>query len=181
VFDRIFEILQWAFEALVPFVIILEYQRGVLLRLGKFKRELGPGFHWCLPLHLDTVLHEDVMPRTQRIAGLSTTTRDGKSIGFDAVVTWSIADISKALLKVHDLDDAIADSCAGIIGTELSNAEWDAIWHGEVSENLTNVCRKRGWKWGIEVSAVQLMGVAVVRNLRISSNGANHSAINPSH
>ena len=86
-FDRIFEILQWAFEALVPFVIILEYQRGVLLRLGKFKRELGPGLHWCLPLHLDTVLHEDVMPRTQRIAGLSTTTRDGKSIGFDAVVS----------------------------------------------------------------------------------------------
>ena len=175
--DKLFEIIQWAFEALIPFVIIPEYQRAVHLRLGKFKRELGPGLHWKIPLHFDVVLDEYVVPRTKRIAGLSTTTADGESIGFEAVITWSISNIRKALLEVHDLEDAVADSCAGIIGTELSKAEWHAIWHGEVTEDLSTVCRKRGWKWGIEVHAVQLVGVARVRNLRISHSGgpsANH-------
>ncbi len=172
-FEKFFEVLQWAFEALLPFVIIMDYQEGVLLRFGRFNRKLDPGFHWLLPLHFDTCLHDDVKPRTERLTGLSTTTVDDKSIGFDAVVTYSIADIRKALLEVHDLKDAVADTCAGIIGTELSNKEWSAIRHGEVSEDLTSICRKRGWKWGIEVHAVQLMGVALVKNLRISGNAGD--------
>lgn len=175
-FEKLVELLQWAFEACVPFVIIMDYQEGVLLRLGKFKRKLEPGFHWILPLHFDSMLHEDVKPRTERLAGLSTTTADGKSIGFDAVITYSISDIRKALLEVHDLKDAVADTCAGLIGTELSDREWSSIWHGKVTEDLTAVCRKRGWKWGIEIHAVQLMGVSLVKNLRISGNGGHSGA-----
>ena len=178
-FDKLFEIIQWAFEALLPFIIIFDYQRGVLLRLGRFKRELDPGFHWKLPLNYDTVLHDDIKPRTERLVGLSTTTTDDKSIGFDAVITYSISDIRKALLEVHDLKDAIADTCAGIIGTELSNQEWGSIRHGQASENLTAICRKRGWKWGIEVHAVQLMGVALVKNLRISGNSGETKTSHP--
>ena len=78
------------------------------------------------------------------------------------------------------MKDAVADTCAGVIGTELSNKEWGAIRNGEVSEYLTAVCRKRGWKWGIEVHAVQLMGVALVKNLRISGN-AGHGGPTPVH
>ncbi len=179
--EKLVELLQWAFEALVPFIIIFDFQEAVLLRFGKFEKKLGPGFHWILPLHFDTVLHEDVKPRTERLTGLSTTTSDDKSIGFDAVVTYSIADIRKALLEVHDLKDAIADTCAGIIGTELSNKDWNSIRHGEVSEYLSTVCRKRGWKWGIEVHAVQLMGVALVKNLRISGNTGHGQATASAH
>jgi regulator of protease activity HflC (stomatin/prohibitin superfamily) len=174
--EKFFEILQAIWHSLLPFVVITHYQEAVLLRLGIYKRNLGPGFHWIIPLNFDSVLHDDVKPRTERLTGLSTTTADGKSIGFDAVITYFIADIKKALLEVHDLQDAVADTCAGVIGTELSNAEWRQIWHGEVTENLTAVCRKRGRKWGIEVQAVQLMGVALVKNLRISGNSSNAKA-----
>jgi regulator of protease activity HflC (stomatin/prohibitin superfamily) len=166
--DRLFELLAQVWEALLPFVVLAPYEKGILIRLGNPIRDLGPGFHWVAPFHIDVVLQENVVPRTSRLAGLSTTTSDGKSVGFDAVVTWSIASIRKALLEVDHLDDAIQDTCAGCIGTELSNTEWRAIWHGEVTENLTAVCRKRGWKWGVEIHSVQLAGVALVRNLRIS-------------
>lgn len=177
--EKLFEILQSIWASLLPFVVVRHYHEAVQLRLGIYKRSLKPGFHWIVPLNFDVVLHEDVKPRTERLSGLSTTTSDGKSIGFDAVVTYCITDIRKALLEVHDLKDAIADTCAGIIGTELSNKEWSAIWHGEVAEHLTTVCRKRGWKWGIEVQAVQLIGVALVKNLRISGNAGNGQAPHP--
>lgn len=168
--EKFLEVLQTVFLSLLPFTVVPHYQKAVRLRLGKFKDVLEPGFHWIVPLHFDVVLDADVKPRTSKLIGLSTTTKDGKSVGFDAVVTWAVSDIRKALLEVHDLQDAVNDTCAGAIGTELANSEWSAIWHGEVAENLTSVCRKRGWKWGIEISAVQLMGVAIVKNLRISSN-----------
>lgn len=172
--EKLFEILQSVWSSCIPFVVIAHYQEAVLLRLGIYKRNLGPGFHWIIPFNFDSILHEDVKPRTERLSGLSTTTTDGKSIGFDAVITYAISDIRKAILEVHDLKDAVSDTCAGCIGTELSNKDWDTIRHGEVSEHLSAVCRKRGWKWGIEIQSVQLMGVALVKNLRISGN-AGHS------
>ena len=175
-FDKIFEVLAQIWGLLLPWYVVMPYARGVVCRLGKFQRELAPGFHWVIPLGFDVVTTENVVPRTSRLSGLSTTTSDGRSIGLDAVVTWKIADIKKSLLEVNDLDDAINDTCAGVIGTELSNNEWSAIWHGQAVENLTTVCRKRGWKWGVEIISVQLVGVALVKNLRISStDGAKHT------
>jgi len=169
VFDKIFELIQWLFESLVPFVIIFPFERGLLIRLGKFKRELAPGFHWCLPFHFDTILHEHITVRTEHLAGLATTTADGKSVGFDAIVTYRISNLEKALLEVTDLKDVVADTCTGQIGTTLAEANWESICHGEVLDNLAAVCRKRGWKYGVEIISVQLAGVALVRNFRISS------------
>jgi regulator of protease activity HflC (stomatin/prohibitin superfamily) len=167
-FDRLWELIQWLVEFVVPFVILFPYERGLLIRLGKYKRELGPGFHWVLPCHMDTVLHESVVARTEHLAGLSTTTADGKSVGFDAIVTYRISNLEKALLEVSDLKDAIADTVAGQLGTTLSESNWASIRSGEVVDNLTAVCRKRGWKWGVEIVSVQLAGVALVKNIRLS-------------
>jgi regulator of protease activity HflC (stomatin/prohibitin superfamily) len=170
--DKLLELLQHVWASLLPFVVLAPYEQGVQLRLGKFKRVLSePGFYWCLPFNLDVVLKDNVVARTSRLTGLSTTTSDGHSVAFEAVVTWSISDVRKALLEINDLDDAIADTCAGALGTELANNEWSAVWHGEAAENLTKVCRKRGFKWGVEISTVQLVGVAKTRNLRISLGG----------
>lgn len=174
-FDKLFEIIQWAFESLVPFVIIWDYQRAVLLRMGKFKRVLEPGFHFCLPFHFDFVIYENVKPRTTHISGLSTTTADGKGVGFDAIVTWEIADIQKALLDVHDVSDAITDACAGVIGTQLSEESWENIYQGKALTKLTAACRRRGKTWGLNVIEVQLAGVSLVKNIRVSTSGSHNA------
>src|ERR1700727_2111427 len=169
--DKLLDLLASIWEHLIPIAIIHPYNGDVQLRMGAFLRVLEGGqWYWKVPF-ADTVLIDHVVPRTERLTGLATTTLDGKAIGFDAVVTYRISDIQKALLEVSDLKDAIADSCAGIIGTELSNADWEKIIHGDMVETLTAACRKRGWKWGVEIQLVQLTGVAPVKNLRVSLSG----------
>lgn len=165
--ERLIDFVQQIFISLLPWAIVEPYQQAVLTRLGKFNRVLEPGFHWRLPF-FDVVLADHVTPRTEHLVGLATTTKDGQSIGFDAVITYRISDIRKAVLDVTDLKDAIADTCAGVIGTALHAATWEAILSGDALEELTNLCRKRGWKWGVEIQAVQLAGVALVKNLRLS-------------
>ena len=173
--DRLFELIATSLNSLVPWVVLEPYERGVYLRLGRFVREVEPGFHWVIPCHIDTIYHENVVPRTERLSGLATTTSDGRSVGFDAVITYRISNIQKAILEVNDLKDAIADSCAGTIGTTLSNVTWEEIRHGDVVDRLTAECRKRGWKWGVEIQSVQLTGIALVKNLRISTCSAPHA------
>jgi regulator of protease activity HflC (stomatin/prohibitin superfamily) len=172
-FDKLLEILKEIWGDLTPIAVLHQYNGGVQMRMGKLLRVLeGGGWYWKVPF-ADHIIFESVVPRTERLTGLATTTADGKAIGFDAVVTWRISDIQKSLLEVNDLKDAIADTCAGIIGSELSNSVWEDILHGNTVESLTAACRKRGWRWGVEIQQVQLTGVAPVRNLRVSMSGMN--------
>lgn len=174
-FDRLWELIQAIWAALIPFVVLEPFEAGILTRLGKYKREIGPGFHWVVPFHIDKVWHEHTTPRTDHLTGLATTTTDGKAIGFDAVVTWKINDMTKALMETTDLKDAIADTCAGQIGTTLAESDWASIRDGKTVEQLTKACRARGWRWGVEVMQVQLSGVAVVKNFRITGQSQPHT------
>lgn len=173
--DRFFDLLQAIFSHLIPFVKLEPFESGVHTRLGKYKRDLGPGFWWVIPFGVDAVWHEHITPRTEHLVGLATTTVDGRAIGFDAVVTWKIHNIRKALMEVTELKDAIADICAGQIGTTLAESDWPSIREGKTVEKLTDVCRARGWKWGVEIIQVQLSGIAVVKTIRITSNSQPHA------
>ncbi len=172
--DRLLDFLLSSMKAMAPFVIIQHYERAVLLRFGLFRRVLEPGFHWRLPFRIDEASYENVKPRTTHISGLSTTTKDGKSVGFDAIVTWSIVDIEKALLEVNDIQDAITDACAGEIGTRMTEETWDAICSGAAWDKLTTACRRRGKKWGINIEEVQLAGVSLVKNIRLLTGGTRN-------
>jgi regulator of protease activity HflC (stomatin/prohibitin superfamily) len=172
--DKLFEFLVSVWHELIPVVVLHPYDGAVQMRMGKMLRVLeGGGWYWKIPF-ADDIINEHVVPRTTRLTGLATTTADGRAIGFDAVVTWRISDVQKAMLEVSELKDAIADSCAGIVGAELSNATWMDIIHGNAVESLTAACRKRGWRWGVEIQLVQLTGVAPVKNLRVSLSGHAH-------
>jgi regulator of protease activity HflC (stomatin/prohibitin superfamily) len=177
VLDKLLDFIVSIWNDLIPIAVLNPYTGAIQIRLGKALRVLeGGSWYWKIPF-ADYILHDVVVPRTERLTGLATTTSDGKAIGFDAVVTYRISDIQKALLEVHDLKDAIADSCAGIIGTELNNAAWADIVHGNTVDALTKACRARGWKWGVEIQLVQLTGVAPVKNLRVSLSGHAHTPV----
>lgn len=175
-FDRLIEWVTSFAELFKPFCVLQPYEEGVIVRLGQFQRKIGPGgFHWMYPFNIDQMWHDNVVPQTHLLSGLATTTSDGKAIGFDAIITYQINDIEKAILKVNAVKDAIADTCQGIIGTSLSDSTWNDILHGNVVEALTTACRKKGWKWGIEILQVQLSGICLVRNMRLSGAGSQHS------
>lgn len=178
-FDKLLELIQWGFEALVPFVILQPFERGVLLRLGHFKKVVDPGFHWCLPLHMDLILYQNVTPRTTNISGLSTT-QDGKTVGFSAIITWEIVDIAVATLEVDDVRDAITDACAGQIGTLIAEETWESLYAGRALGKLESACRRRGKKWGLNIREVQMAGVSLVKNIHLSNTGS-HNATDSLH
>ena len=147
--------------------VVDQYEQAVVLRLGRFNRVLDPGIHWLIPLYIDRALHDNVVWRTVSLAEQSLTTSDGRSIQIRAVVTARISNVQKAVLEVEHMDDALKDSCAGEIGRVISETSWEDLWHGKANELLTAVCRKRGFRWGIEIDRVQLSDIALGKNLRV--------------
>lgn len=167
-FDRLVQLLIEFARLFQCWIVLDPYEEGVLVRLGKVKKILGPGFHWCWPFYVDMVHYQNVTPSAHSLGDQSMITKDGKNIGYNAIITFRIKDIEKATMEVHDTDHAVMDACEGEIGRVLRESTYEEIvGMGDILERLTAACRKRGWRWGIEVMSVQLAGLGLVRNIRL--------------
>ena len=165
--DRLIDLLlQWV-GFFVPFVVIDQFEQAVVLRFGKYQRDLEPGFHWIWPFQIDRVIADNVVVRTTNLVGQSLTTKDGKTIIAAGVVTSSISNIRKATLEVETVDQALRDSCYGAIGLAVAATDWDDIRSEPFVEVLTKACRKNGWRYGIEIERVQLSDLAPTKAISL--------------
>lgn len=166
-FDQLKELIIQLLDKFAFLVIVEEYERVVVLRFGKFHRSLEPGLHWVWPLMIEKALNENVVPRIYNLDAQSLTTTDGKSVVVSGNVLAQITDIRKALLGVEHANDAIKNVCVSEIARAVTRSPWSELTSESFGEALTAACRKRGWKWGIEIMEVQLSDVATVRSLRL--------------
>jgi regulator of protease activity HflC (stomatin/prohibitin superfamily) len=181
VFDRILELITQFAELFKFWEIVHPYEGGLVLRLGIYNRDLKPGFNWLIPFGVDHTVTEYTVKRTSRVHSMSTDTKDGTTIGFEAVIVWRINDLKKSLLESSSLKDAITACCMGVIGTALSEWTYEEIRHGKLVEELSAACRKRGWIWGVEIISVELAGVARARNLRLLQDQYSEGVTVTSH
>ena len=165
--DKLIDFLIQCIELFKFWIVVHPYEAGVMMRLGRFIRVIECGFHWMLPFGIDHAITEHIVPTTHSLGDESTISKDGKSIGFHAVVTYKVRDIQKALLDVEDVNHAVRDACSGEIGRVMRESMWEEMLAEDILEKLTAACRKRGFRYGIEIMSVQLAGLAQVRSIRL--------------
>ena len=78
--------------------IINQYERGVVLRLGKFSRMLSPGFRVIIP-YIDHMTKVDVRTTPMDIPKQEVITRDNVTVNVDAIVYFRVIDAAKAVLE----------------------------------------------------------------------------------
>ena len=171
--DRLIELVLQCVELFKFWHVLDPYEEALVLRLGKLNRHLQTaGLYWIIPLGIERVYDEHVIPTTHSLGNESVTTRDGKSIGFHAIVTYRVRDIEKLLLEVEDGNHAVRDACCGEIGRVLRESTWDEIREPEILDKLTAAARKRGFRFGVEIMSVQLAGMVLCRAIRLM--GSEH-------
>lgn len=161
--DMIKELLAWA----VFWVVIDQYEEGVLLRCGKFKRCLKPGLRFVLPCGIDKVQVDNVVLATLSLDTQSLTTKDGKAIVIEAFLTWKIIDIRKVLLEVEAVADALTDVASGYIAEQVSCHTWAVVRQPEFSRTLRKHIQKQAGQWGISVTNVQFSDCALAASYRL--------------
>lgn len=165
--DRLIDLLlQWV-DWFVPFAVVDAFERAVVLRLGVFRRELAPGFHWVMPFGIDRVIADNVVPRTLNLAAQSLTTSDGSQIVIGVIVTARIHDIQKALLEVETVDEALQDSCYAEIARVVHEHTWEELQADSINDALLKACRKRAFTYGVEILRAQVSDLARCKSLRL--------------
>ena len=170
--DRLIDLLIQGLELLRFWHVVDPYEEALVLRLGKLNRHLLCGWHFIIPMGVERILDEHVVPAVRVLENECITTRDGKTVGFRAIVTYKVRDIEKILLEVEDGNHAVIDASAGEIARVMRESTWEEINQPEMLEKMTSAARKRGFKFGVEILSVQLTCITLCRAIRLM--GENH-------
>jgi regulator of protease activity HflC (stomatin/prohibitin superfamily) len=147
------------YEWLICWEILKPYERGVILRLGKFSRMAEPGWNWRYPLGIEGVLLCNVVPTTSDLPPQAIVTRDGEHILAEVVILWKITHPKRFLLEIEEAITVLSDAGAGAVHDLLSGLTWEEI-AGDVDDDLTAIVRTRAKAWGINVMRVQTISLS---------------------
>lgn len=166
-FDRLFDALWSTIGWFQCATVVEQFEQGVLLRFGKFKRSLAPGLNWHLPFGIDEIYTVNVKPTALELAEQSLTTWDDKRIVCRAVLMWSVFDIHKVLLEVEDAESTLGDIALGYVQEMVEDTQWEDIRTKDFRTRLKKRIQTQARKWGITVSSVKFQDLAEARSLRL--------------
>lgn len=166
-FEKLIDLFVQFLEFFRFSTILDPYQRGVVIRLGKFHREIGPGYHWLLPFYIDNTIDERVVPRVRELASQTLITKDGKPIAAGVIIDFCIFDIQKATLEVNEVIEAVDNACQATLAEHVLAEDFADICTDAFSKALTTACNLRAEPFGIEIRSVRLYELAPVRTFRV--------------
>jgi regulator of protease activity HflC (stomatin/prohibitin superfamily) len=170
VIDRIVDLLIQCIRLLQFFTVIADYERGVILRLGRFNRLANPGFHWMCPLNVETLLYTSAVPETMNVGPQSLTTKDGASVIVGGVVTFSIEDAHKFLLEIEGGNQVIEDSTYGIVSRFVMDRTWAELGQIDIAGELTKAVRRQAKRYGVNVQTYQISDFTRSRSFRLMAS-----------
>jgi len=165
-FDKLIDLITHWWNFLMPAVIIPDYEEAVLLRAGKFKKVLKPGFHVKLPV-IDEVIQQHAVVTTLSLSAQSLYTKDKQNIVVKGVVKYKISDVKVFLLEVFDAQDALADMTQSIIKNIVISLPLEQCIDPEIDNTLTKKVRVEAKKWGVDIQQVTLTDIAPIRSFRL--------------
>ena len=144
-----------------------QWDKAIVLRLGKFRKLAGPGAFWIIPVIDETVNWIDHRVMVTPFSAEKTLTKDTVPVDVDAVLFWVVWDAEKAALEVADYRAAIAwaaqTALREIIG-QMSLADI-LVGRAKMDADLQKIIDERTTPWGITVQSVEIRDIVIPQDL----------------
>ena len=147
--------------------IINQYERGVVLRLGKFSRMLSPGFRVIIP-YIDHMTKVDVRTTPMDIPKQEVITRDNVTVNVDAIVYFRVIDAAKAVLETTNYAYATSTFAQTALRDVTGNFDLDEILskRDEISAQIREIVDNQTDKWGIDIENVKLQNIELPADMK---------------
>ena len=139
-----------------------EYQRAVVLRLGRLKRMRGPGLYYLIPLiEQQTVVDQRVV--TADVEEQEAITKDNVPVKVDAVVWYRVIDPNRSVMEVQDVRHAVTQTALTLLRNVIGRHSLDDLLKekDKLSEELRLDIDRATHPWGIEVQRVEMKDVVI--------------------
>lgn len=152
----------------LAFRVARQWQKAVVLRLGRFNGLRGPGLFAIIP-GLDTIPYWiDLRTITTPFTAERTLTKDSVPVDVDAVLFWRVVDPEKAALEVEDYRQAISWACQTALRDAIGETDLAKMLVGrqEIDKGLERLIESRTKAWGIQVLSVEIRDVKIPEGLQ---------------
>jgi hypothetical protein len=143
--------------------IARQWDRAVVLRLGKFAGLRGPGLFWIVPFvdQISTWIDQRVI--TTAFAAEETLTSDTVPVNVDAVLFWMVYDPEKAALEVQNYPAAVSWAAQTALRDIIGRTSLSDLLRGRerIEEELQKLIDERSNPWGVTVQSVEMRDVII--------------------
>lgn len=155
------------FVIFISLKIINQYERGVVLTLGKFTGIRSPGLRVVVPI-FQRMIRVDVRTNTIDIPKQEVITKDNVTVNVDAVVYFKVLDAQKAILEVSNFIYASSQFAQAALRDVTGNVELDALLgkRDEVSAQIKSIVDTQTEKWGIDIENVKIQNIELPQDMK---------------
>jgi len=140
-----------------------QWERAVLLRLGRYVGLRGPGLFWIIPFVDRVSTWIDQRTITTTFAAEQTLTSDTVPVNVDAVLFWMVHDAQKAALEVQDYPQAVSWAAQTALRDIIGRTSLTDLLRGRerIETELQQLIDQRSSPWGVTVSSVEMRDVVI--------------------
>lgn len=147
--------------------IVNQYERGVVLTLGKFTGIRQPGLRIVVPI-FQRIIKVDVRSTPIDVPKQEIITKDNVTIGVDAVVYLRVIDAGKAVLETTNYIYATSQFAQAALRDVTGNADMDELLskREEMSVKIKEIVDSETDKWGIDVENVKIQNIELPQDMK---------------
>lgn len=144
-----------------------QWERAVVLRMGKFKGLKGPGPFIIIPILESVSAYIDQRVRVSSFKAEQTLTKDTVPVNVDAVIYWTVWDVEKAALEVQEYQKAIEHIAQTGLRDTIGKHELSTLLQerDKIAEDLQLLLDRNTNPWGITCQTVGINDIAIPQDL----------------
>src|SRR5437667_8894592 len=148
--------------------IAKQWERAVVLRLGKYTGLRGPGLFWITPFVETISIYIDQRVITTSFAAEETLTSDTVPVNVDAVLFWMVHDSEKAALEVQDYAQAVSWAAQTALRDIIGRTSLTDLLRGrqKIEAELQALIDQRSNPWGVTVQSVEMRDIVIPASLQ---------------
>jgi regulator of protease activity HflC (stomatin/prohibitin superfamily) len=148
--------------------IIKQFERSIILRLGKYHRQIGPGINYRIPF-IDNVLVIDIRERVREFKAERMLTKDNVPVTIDAILRYKIIEdrTNDAILNVENFNEMIQQVSQTTLRNNIGSSVFQDILskREEINQHIRSIISNEASNWGIEVAGVEIRQVIIPKEL----------------
>ena len=147
--------------------VVNQYQRGVVLTLGRFSGVREPGLRIVLPV-IQTMALVDIRSTPIDVPKQEVITRDNVTVGVDAVVYFRVVNAPKAVLETTNYIYATSQFAQAALRDVTGNVDMDDLLakREEISQQIKEIVDAETDKWGIDVENVKIQNIELPGDMK---------------
>lgn len=147
--------------------VVYQYQRAVVLTLGRYTSTRHPGLRWILP-GIQYMQRVDMRIDTVDVPQQEVITRDNVTVGINAVVYFRVDSAEKAVIEIKDYRSAVGTYAQAALRDVIGGVELDTLLaeRDQIAEEIKKIVDVATEPWGLDVSTIKIQDIELPADMK---------------